>query len=84
MSGETMRQQSATGFDNELMRSHMVTASQNKRNINATPHAFTGKSISICPIPPRRFKRKTELAVKVSFAGIFISSTNFLHRHFHF
>ena len=62
MSGETMRQQSATGFDNELMRSHMVTASQNKRNINATPHAFTGKSISICPIPPRRFKRKTELA----------------------
>ena len=45
---------------------------------------MSGKSTSIYPIPPRRFKRKNEWAVGVSLAVISISFINSLNNYFHF
>jgi len=45
---ETMRSQIATALkESETMRSQNVTASQSKRNVSATPYAFTEQGLAM-------------------------------------
>jgi phage regulator Rha-like protein len=44
---DSNRSQFVTGSDTKVMRSQIATASQNKRNINATPYAFTEHGVTM-------------------------------------
>ena len=62
----------------EMMRSHFVTASQNKRNVNITPYAFTEHGVTMLASV---LKSKRAIDMNIAIVRTFIAIRHFASIH---
>ena len=62
----------------EMMRSHFVTASQNKRNVNITPYAFTEHGVTMLA---SILKSKRAIDMNIAIVRAFIAIRHFTSMH---